>query len=239
MDFDAYFQLIGFGPKGWGALLLQAAAMTLAVSASAFAASLVFGTLGAWAKLSGVRAAAVASETYTTVLRGIPDLLVIYLFYFGGSSVMTAIGHMMGHEGFLGLNGFTVGTLAVGVVAGAYQTEALRGAFLSIPKGELEAARAVGMGRLLMLRRIIAPRTLRFALPSMGNVWQQVLKESALVSVTGLAELMRQMHVAAGSTRMPFDFYITGFLIYLALTTLSGFGFRAAEVHTMRPERRS
>jgi octopine/nopaline transport system permease protein len=239
LTFETYFQLIGFGPKGWGNLLLQAAAMTLAVSASAFAASLVFGTLGAWGKLCGLRAAGVASDAYTTVLRGIPDLLVIYLFYFGGSSVLTALGHLFGHEGFLGLNGFMVGTLAVGIVAGAYQTEALRGAFLAIPRGEIEAARAVGMGRLLMLRRIIAPRTLRYALPSMGNVWQQVLKESALVSVTGLAELMRQIHVGAGSTRLPFDFYITGFLIYLALTTVSGFGFRAAETRTRRSERRA
>jgi octopine/nopaline transport system permease protein len=94
------------------------------------------------------------------------------------------------------------------------------------------------MGRLLMLRRIIAPRVLRFALPGMGNVWQQVLKESTLISVTGLVEIMRETHIGAGSTHRPFEFYITGLLLYLLLTTLSGTVFRAGETWSMRGERR-
>ena len=212
--------------------------MTMSVSASAFVASLVFGALGASAKLSHSAVARGIADVYTTVLRGVPDLLVIYLFYFGGSQLLTTIGHLLGAQGFLGLNGFMVGTLAVGIVAGAYQTEVIRGAYLAVPPGEIDAARSVGMGRLLMLRRITGPRTLRFALPGMGNVWQQVLKESALISVTGLAEIMRQIHVGAGSTHLPFDFYITGFFLYLALTTLSGFAFRGAEARTMKSERR-
>jgi octopine/nopaline transport system permease protein len=235
----AYLTLVGFGPTGWGWQLLQAAWLTLAVSACAFVFSLVCGMLGAWGKLSASRAARRGAEIYTTFVRGVPDLLVIYLFYFGGSQVMTGIGHLLGAEGFFGLNGFVVGLLAVGVVSGAYQTEVLRGAFVAIPRGEIEAARAVGMGRLLMLRRIIAPRVLRYALPGMGNVWQQVVKETSLISVTGLAEIMREIHVGAGSTRQPFQFYITGFLLYLALTTVSGLVFRAAEGWTMRGERRA
>ena len=94
------------------------------------------------------------------------------------------------------------------------------------------------MSRLLMLRRIIVPRALRFALPGMGNVWQQVLKESALISVTGLTEILRQIHIGAGSTHLPFDFYITGFLLYLLLTSLSGICFRAAEFWALRSDRR-
>jgi octopine/nopaline transport system permease protein len=234
-----YLTLIGFGPTGWGWMLARATATTLALSASAFAVSLAFGGLGAAAKLSHARLARRAADLYTTVLRGIPDLLVIYLFYFGGSQVLTALGHLFGHEGFLGIDGFMVGTLAVGIVAGAYQTEVIRGAYLAIPPGEIEAARAVGMGRMLMLRRITGPRTLRFALPGMGNVWQQVLKESALVSVTGLAEILRQIHVGAGSTHQPFDFYITGFLLYLLLTAVSGTVLRGAEAWTLKPERRA
>ncbi|HEY2132274.1 MAG TPA: ABC transporter permease subunit [Acetobacteraceae bacterium] len=234
-----YFTLIGFGPTGWGWQLLDASLMTLAVSACAFAASLVFGTLGAGAKLSVSRAVRRASEVYTTVVRGVPDLLVIYLFYFGGSQVMTSLGHLLGREGFLGLNGFMVGMLAVGLVAGAYQTEVIRGAYQAIPRGEIEAAQVIGMGRMLMLRRIIAPRVLRYALPGMGNVWQQVVKESALISVTGLAEIMRQIHVGAGSTRLPFDFYITGLFLYLILTSLSGLVFHGVEGWSMRGERRA
>jgi octopine/nopaline transport system permease protein len=164
---------------------------------------------------------------------------VIYLFYFGGSSALSAVAHMLGNQGFFGLNGFLVGMLAVGIVSGAYQTEVLRGAYNAIPHGEIDAATAVGMGRLLMLRRVIAPRLLHFALPGMGNVWQQVLKESALISVTGLVEIMRQVHIGAGSTRRPFEFYITGFLLYLILTTLSGALFRAAERRSARHERRA
>lgn len=238
MDLGGYFTLIGFGPAGWGDQLLAAALMTLAVSASAFFASLAFGLVGAAAKLAPSALLRRLAEAYTTIFRGVPDLLVIYLFYFGGSQALSALGHLFGHAGFLGLNAFMVGTLAVGLVAGAYQTEVIRGAYFAIPPGEIEAARAVGMGRLLMLRRITGPRALRFALPGMGNVWQQVLKESALISVTGLAEILREIHIGAGSTHLPFDFYVTGFFLYLALTTLSGFLFRGAEAWTMRAEPR-
>jgi octopine/nopaline transport system permease protein len=226
--------LAAVGPQGWGPLLLQAAAMTLAVSATAFALGVACGALGAWAKLSGSPIARGAAHAYTTVLRGVPDLLIIYLFYFGGSQALTALGHALGRSGFLGLPAFAVGALAVGIVSGAYETEVLRGAYRAIPRGELDAARAVGMGRLLMLRRVVAPQVLRTALPGMGNVWQQVVKESALISVTGLVELLRQVSVAAGSTRDPFLFYIAGAVLYLAITTLTGAGFGAAERFSAR-----
>jgi octopine/nopaline transport system permease protein len=236
---SATIQLLGFGPQGWGYQLLLAALMTLAVSASAFFTGIAFGTLGAWAKLAQATLPRRLAEGYTTVVRGVPDLLVIYLFYFGGSSAVSAFAHALGGEGFFGLNSFMVGTLSVGLVSGAYETEVLRGAFNAIPKGEVEAARAVGMGRWLMLRHIIAPRLLRYALPGMGNVWQQVLKESALISVTGLVEIMRQVHIGAGSTRQPFQFYITGFMLYLVLTTLSGVAFRSAERYSVKSEQRT
>lgn len=231
-------ELFGFGPQGWGHQLTLAALMTLAVSASAFAFGIVCGTLGAWAKSSRAPLPRYAADGYTTIVRGVPDLLVIYLFYFGGSSAVSAVAHAFGAEGFFGLNGFLVGTLAVGLVSGAYQTEVLRGAYLAIPRGEIEAARAAGMGSWLMLRRIVAPRLLRYALPGMGNVWQQVLKESALVSVTGLVELMRETQIGAGSTRQPFAFYLVGFALYLVLTTLSGGVLRVAEIRSTSSERR-
>jgi octopine/nopaline transport system permease protein len=231
--------LAAIGPQGWGPLLLAGAGMTLAVSIAAFVLGLALGAVGAAARLSRSRAARLAAETYTTAVRGVPDLLIIYLFYFGGSQVLTSAAHALGGSGFWGLPAFMVGTLAVGIVSGAYQTELLRGAYRAIPSGELEAARAVGMGRLLMLRRITAPLVLRTALPGMGNIWQQVIKESALISVTGLVELMRQVTVAAGSTQQPFLFYIAGTFLYLVLTTLSGLAFRTAEISTARGLRRA
>jgi octopine/nopaline transport system permease protein len=236
---DSTVALFGFGAEGWGRPLLWAALMTIGVSAAAFALGLVFGLLGAWAKLSGSSVARGAASTYTTVLRGVPDLLVVYLFYFGGSAGLSAIGHLFGAEGFIGLPGFAVGAIAVGIVSGAYQTEVLRGAYRAIPRGELEAARAVGMGRALMLRRIIIPQALRTALPGMGNVWQSVLKESALISVTGLVEIMRQVQVGAQVTRRPFDFYVCGAVLYLVLTTVSGALFRVTELRVGRGMRRA
>jgi octopine/nopaline transport system permease protein len=183
------------------------------------------------------------------VLRGIPDLLVIYLFYFGGSAALSSITALFGYTGFVGMPAFMTAALAIGIVNGAYQAEVLRGAYLAIPKGELEAAKACGMSGWIRLRRIIVPQVLRFALPGLGNVWQLVLKESALVAVIGLTvhlpaidvfqlftipevrfnDLLRQAHVAAGSTRLPFIFYLTAGVFYLLLTTLSQVFFQRAE----------
>ena len=233
------FYLVGFGPGGWGIEIIEATLMTVAVSLSAFLFGMVFGTLGAWAKLSSSLVARGAGEIYTTVLRGIPDLLVIYLLYFGGSTVLTTIGRALGSEGFIGVNAFLTGALAVGIVSGAYQTEVFRGAYLTIARGELEAAVAVGMRPLLMFRRIIVPQVVRFALPGMGNIWQLILKESALISVTGLVELLRQSQVAAGSTKQPFPFYITAMAMYLVLTSASSWLFRWSETRALRGVRRA
>jgi octopine/nopaline transport system permease protein len=225
----ATLQLIGFGSTGWGALLLLAALMTLCVTATALAIGAVLGAIVAAAKLSGSVLLATLGNIYTTVFRGVPELLIIYLIYFGGSSAITSIGKAMGYEGFLGLPTFLAGALAVGIISGAYQAEVFRGAFQAIPKGELEAASAIGMPRSLRFRRIIIPQVLRFAIPGLGNVWQLSLKDSALISVTGLAELMRTSQVAAGSTRQYFLFFIVGGTLYLVLTSLSDRVFNGAE----------
>lgn len=225
----AILGLLGFGQNGWGALLVVATLMTLAVTATALMIGAVLGTIVAAAKLSGNVVLATIGNIYTTVFRGVPELLIIYLIYFGGSSAVTAIGRSMGYEGFLGLPSFAAGALAVGIISGAYQAEVFRGAYLAISKGELEAASAIGMHRMMRLRRVIIPQVLRFAIPGLGNVWQLSLKDSALVSVTGLAELMRTSQVAAGSTRQYFLFFIAGGLLYLLLTSLSDRIFNSAE----------
>ncbi|WP_420962986.1 ABC transporter permease [Brucella sp. IR073] len=225
----ATLQLLGFGPTGWGAMLLAGTLMTLAVTATALAIGAVLGAMVAWAKLSGNMLLAVLGNIYTTVFRGVPELLIIYLIYFGGSSAVTAIGQSMGYEGFLGLPSFAAGALAVGIISGAYQAEVYRGAYLAIAKGEIEAALAIGMHRGLRFRRIIIPQVLRYAIPGLGNVWQLSLKDSALISVTGLAELMRTSQVAAGSTRQYFLFFIAGGCLYLILTSLSDRVFNGAE----------
>ncbi len=236
----SYFELMGFGPKGWGWPMLMAAGMTVAVASCGFLAGSVIGSLIAWAKLSRSIVARVFGDGYTTILRGIPDLLVIYLFYFGGSALLSGIGQLFGGSGgFIGVPAFAVGALAIGVISAAYQAEVFRGAYTALARGELEAARSVGMHTMLMFRRIIAPQVLRYAIPGLGNVWQLALKESALISVTGLVELLRQSQIGSGSTYKPFYFYLTAALLYLVITTVSTWGFQRAEDYSMRGLRRA
>lgn len=214
-------QLVSFGPDGWGFALLTAALMTVAVAVCGFLIGGVIGAVIAWGKLAGNLPVRFAANTYTTVLRGIPDLLVIYLFYFGGSMAVTGLFNLWGETGFVGVPPFAAGATAIGVVSGAYQAEVFRGAFRVLAKGEIEAGKAAGMSPFLLFRRIIAPQVFRHALPGIGNVWQMALKESALISVTGLVELLRQSQIAAGSTRKPFEFYLIAGAIFLAITWLS------------------
>lgn len=231
--------LFGFGPTGWGAAMLHATLMTLAVTVASMLIGAALGAGVASAKLSGSRSLRAAGDAYTTVLRGVPELLVIYLVYFGGSAIVTKLGAALGWQGFLGLPSFLAGSLACGLTSAAYQAEVYRGAALAVPRGQLEAARALGMDASLRFRRILAPQILAVALPGLGNVWQLALKESALISVTGLVELLRQSQIGAGSTHQPFSFYIAAGALYLVLTTGSSLVFGRAEWRMTRSARRS
>ena len=228
-------QLLSFGPNGWAGMLLIGALMTLAVACGAFAVGVVLGTVTALAAGARYRAVRILAFTYTTVVRGIPELLVIYLFFFGSSSMIMGIVRLtFGYEGYIELNAFSVGVVAVGIISGAYAAEVIRGAIGSIDKGQLEAAMALGLPRRIVLTRVLFPQALRLALPGLNNVWQLTLKDTALISVTGLAEIMRSAHIAAGVTREPFTFYIAAAFIYLALTWGSSRFFAHAEFLTGR-----
>ncbi|AIO69518.1 ABC transporter permease [Burkholderia oklahomensis] len=232
-------ELLGFGTDGWGSVLLLAALMTVALTLAALAVGAVFGALVAAAKLSRHRSARLLGDLYTTVFRGVPELLVIYLFYFGGSTLVTTVGQWFGAEGFVGVPPFVIGALAVGMISGAYQAEVYRAAVLAVSKGELEAARSIGMPARMVLRRILIPQVLRFALPGIGNVWQLSLKDSALISVTGLAELLRTSQIAANSTHQYFVFFVAGGALYLLMTGLSNRVFNRVEAHVGRSFRRN
>lgn len=235
----SYFELIGFGPDGWGRALLAAALMTVSVAASGFLLGSVIGAIVAAFKLSRFVLLRVAADVYITVLRGVPDLLVIYLLYFGGSSTITAIAKHFGGSGFVSIPSFAAGVCALGVISAAFQGELFRGAYLALGKGELEAARSFGMNRWLMLSRIIVPQVTRYAIPGMGNIWQLALKESALISVIGLVEILRQSQMGAGATARPFDFFFTAFFLYLTITWASGHALKWAERRSMRGVRRA
>ena len=232
------FEALGLGPRGWGPALLEGALMTLLVATVALLIGAAIGAAVATSKLSGARLAAALGDAYAAIFRGVPELLIIYFIYFGSSGLLSSLGHAFGREGFLGVPPFFAGALAVGAISGAYQAELFRGAFLAIPRGELEAARACGMGRWLMFRRIVAPQVVAFALPGLNNMWQVALKDSSLISVTGLTELMRVSQVASGSTRQPFTFYLAGGALYLILTLFSNRLFETAERRAERGRRR-
>lgn len=230
--------LLGFGAQGWDGVLLLAALMTLLVTLAALLVGALLGALVAAAKLQDNGLLRVLGDAYTTVFRGVPELLVIYLFFYGGSALVGQVGQLFGAEGFIGMPAFLVGALAVGVVSGAYQAEVYRGAFQAVSRNELEAAKAIGMPMLMRFRRIIAPQVLRFALPGLGGVWQISLKDSALISVTGLVELMRASRVAAASTGEFVLFFMTGCALYLLLTGVSNLVFSRAELRLGRTLRR-
>lgn len=232
-------EMLGFGPQGWGGVLLLAALMTVVLTLAALAVGAVTGAAIAAAKLSRFCVARVLGDVYTTVFRGVPELLVIYLFYFGGSTLVTTVGQWFGAEGFIGVPPFVIGALAVGMISGAYQAEVYRAAVLAVSRGELEAARAMGMAPLTVFRRILIPQVLRFALPGIGNVWQLSLKDSALISVTGLAELLRTSQVAAGSTHQYFTFFVAGGALYLVMTGISNRIFNKAEAQVGKSFRRN
>ncbi|WP_118185119.1 ABC transporter permease [Paraburkholderia phosphatilytica] len=235
----ASFEMFGFGPDGWGSALLLGALMTVVLTIAALAVGAVFGALVAAAKLSRLRILRVIGDLYTTVFRGVPELLVIYLFYFGGSTLVSTIGQWFGADGFIGVPPFLIGALAVGMISGSYQAEVYRAAVLAVSRGELEAARAIGMSTFVAARRILLPQVIRFALPGIGNVWQMSLKDSALISVTGLAELMRTSQVAAGSTHQYFGFFIAGGVLYLVMTGISNRIFGKAEAVVGRSFKRN
>ncbi|MGC6373735.1 ABC transporter permease [Pseudomonas sp. K2I15] len=232
-------QMLSFGDTGWGMALLKAALMTVLLTLAALVVGALVGSLVAMAKLSRKRSLRYLGDAYSILFRGIPELLVIYLFYFGGASVVTAVNHWFGGEGYVDVPPFMVGAIAVGLISASYQAEVYRGAFIAVAKGELEAALAIGMNRATRIRRVLIPQIWRYALPGLGNVWQMSLKDSALISVIGLVELMRASQVAAGSTRQYFTFYIVGGVCYLILTGLSGRLFNIAEARVQRTQRRN
>ncbi|ASG19559.1 ABC transporter permease [Nitrospirillum viridazoti] len=231
--------LLGFGARGWGLQLLQGMGMTLLVAVSAYLWGLGLGGAAAALKLSGHRGGRVAADAYTTIVRGVPSLLVIYLLFFGGNSAATWVVSLLGFNGPVELSALPVGILAVGTVSGAYSAEVLRGGALAVPHGQVEAAKALGMNRWLTFRRVMLPQTLRYALPGLGNVWQLTLKDTSLVSVVALVELMRVAYLAQGATRQPFLFFTTAGLLYLAMAGLSGRLFARAELWAGRGVRRA
>ena len=214
-------ELLAFGKTGWGDELFYATLMTIAVSITAMLIGFIFSIIFTPLKLSKYKSLNLIGNFYTTVVRGVPELLVIYLFYFGSSGALMYVASIFGYYEYIEINAFITGSMAIGIISGAYSTEVFRGAIQSIDKGQFEAAKVLGLSKIAQFYKIILPQMLRLAIPNLSNVWQITLKDTALISVTGLVEIMRQSRIAAGATRDPLFFYSIAALIFLILTFLS------------------
>lgn len=209
------FDLQGFGP-----LLLQGTLVTIKLGLTSLVFGLLLGLLGALAKLSGIWILEKIANVYTTVVRGIPELLVVFFIYFGGGVLIVAIAKQFGYHGRIDVSKFWAGVAALSIMFGAYATEVFRMAIQDIPKGQWESAQSIGMRPLQVLTRIILPQMWVVALPGLGNLTLVLLKDTALVSVIGLQDLMYFASRAARSTQQPFTFYLSAALIYLVLTSV-------------------
>lgn len=210
-----------FDLKGYGWLLWKGAGLTVLVGLSSMALAMFLGLVAAWGKLSASRIARGLADAYTTIVRGVPELVTILLVYYGVPTLMQDLLASMDIDLVINLNPFVAGVATIGFIYGAFTTDVFRGAYRSVPRGQIEAARAVGMSTILTLRRVILPQMWRFALPGLGNVWMVLIKATALVSIIQLPELMRNADIASRATRKPFTFYFAASIIYLLITTLS------------------
>lgn len=218
-----------WGSGGWSRPLLTGLCVTVACASIGYVLGIVLGLAVAFAKLGRNSWLAAAATVYTTLLRGVPPLLVIFLLFFGTNGALMWIARGFGYAGYIEVDAFTVGVLAVAFVSAAYSSEVFRGAHAAIPKGQFEAFAALGLPPVVGLWTVIMPQMLRLALPGLGNVWILAMKETTLLSVISLAELMRVVGLAGRTTGQPFVFYGAAAIIYLVLIAMSSRAFKAFE----------
>ncbi len=206
---------------GYGSSIIQGTILTIELCLASLAIALVLGIITALAKLSASRVMNLAAQAYTTIIRGIPDLVLMLLIFYGGQVFINQMGPLVGYEGYIDINPFIAGVSTIGFIFGAYMAETFRGAILAVPDGQLEAGYAYGMCRFQVFYRILLPQMVRHAIPGFGNNWLVLMKTTALVSIIGLNDMVRMASLAAGATRMPFTFYLVVAVNYLILTSLS------------------
>ncbi|PQP01600.1 MULTISPECIES: ABC transporter permease [Pseudomonas] len=225
-------QILGlsdFSLKGFGPLLLQGSWMTVKLSFLCLLVSVGLGLIGASAKLSKSALLRVPAQAYTTLIRGVPDLVLMLLIFYSLQTWLSSFTDFMEWE-YVEINPFSAGVITLGFIYGAYFTETFRGAILAVPRGQMEAATAYGLTRTQRFRLVVFPQMMRFALPGIGNNWMVILKATALVSIIGLADLVKVAQDAGKSTYQLFFFLILAALIYLVITTVSNYVLRRMEI---------
>ena len=227
------FELFSYGDAGWGDELVFGLLVTVKLAVASLPVGLALAFVAAGCALSPLRPLRFLGTGYTTVMRGLPELLTLFVVYNGLGLVLNSAAHWWNPEGGrIDLSPFVAGVIALGLVFGAFAGEVLRGAFQSLNRGQIEAGLAIGMRPAQVFLRIKLPQLWRFALPGLGNLWINLLKDTALVSVIALDELMRMTKVAVGVTKQPFLFYLVACCIYWAMCVVS-------EIVLARMERRA
>lgn len=214
-------ELIGFGENGWGPRFLAGAILTVEISLAGYAVGSILGLAGVGAKLSRHRPLRVLGALYTTLIRAVPELLLIILLYYTGTSALEGLLRSSGLVDSFSVDPFVAAVVTLGFVQGAYLTEVFRGAILAVPRGVSEAGRALALGPVQRFRLLILPIALRYALPGMSNLWMAILKDSSLISVVGFSELLFTGKTAAGATKLYFFFFCFTAALFLVLTVLS------------------
>jgi len=225
--------LLALEPPGWGGVLLGGLMNSLKIAFGGYALGLVLGTGGAFGKLYGGPVTKDLMEVYTTVVRAVPELVLILLLYYAGTDLLNRLSAALGY-GSVDISGLAAGIFVIGVVQGAYSTEVLRGAILAVPAGQIEAARAFGMSPLMVLRRVTLPAMLPHALPGLSNLWLICTKDTALLAVVGFSELTLVTRQAAGTTKAYMLFFCAAGVLYLLLTLASALVIRLIEARARR-----
>lgn len=218
--------LVSCGATGWGDEIALGVKVTISLAVATLPVGLVLGFLIALAMQSKEKSLRAAAGIYTTIFRGLPELLTLFIVYYGFQMVLQSALSWTGSDGRVEISAFFAGMLALSVVFSSYASEVLLSAFKAIPTGQYEAGSAVGLTKGLTMRLVIVPQLIRIALPGLGNLWLVLLKDTALVSVIGLADILRQTGVAARVSKEAFLFYGIACLIYLALASLSSVGLK-------------
>jgi polar amino acid transport system permease protein len=229
-----FLTLVSFGPRGWGDELLRGAGLTLGLAVATLPLGVTLGLLLAFAKDSREPSLRVFGHAVTTLFRGVPELLTLFLVYFGGQRAIREAAAVFGYETNWQINGFLAGVIALGVVFGAYSSEVFLSALKVLSRGSVEAARALGLGRWHSFRFVIAPELFRLALPGLSNVVLSLIKQTALVAVISYEELLRTTAIAAGSTHQPVFFFAVACLLYLGLTAVAALVFGRVDLAVNR-----
>lgn len=230
------FELLSFGDAGWGDEIASGVLVTVALSLLTLPIGLFVGLLVALAKQSSEKTLRVSADVYTTIFRGLPELLTIFIVYFGLQIAVRNTAIMLGFKTGFEINSFVAGMIALALVFSSYASEVFTSAFKAIPKGQYEGAHALGLSRSRTMRKIILPQLIKISLPGLGNLWMILLKDTALISAIGLADIMRQTRIAAGVTKEAFMFYGIACLLFLVLALLSSIVFSRIESATKRSE---